>query len=52
VASDVGNLVGELSCEIIHALDHGVGIDMELFGQLAPVMKAVGLMVFRLRFSN
>jgi hypothetical protein len=38
-ASDVGNMVGELTCEIIHALNHRVGIDAQLFGQPTPVIK-------------
>src|SRR5208283_3111541 len=33
-------MVGERSSEISHALDHGLGIDVELLGQLAPVLKA------------
>ena len=37
-ASDVRNMVGELSCEIIHALNRGIGIDVQLLGQPVPVM--------------
>ena len=37
-ASDVGNMISELSCEFIHALDHGVGIDVQLFRQPVPVI--------------
>jgi hypothetical protein len=28
-ASDVGNMVSELPCEFIHALNHGIGIDVQ-----------------------
>src|SRR5260370_2202887 len=31
---DVGNMVGELLCEFIDALNHGIGIDVQLLGQL------------------
>src|SRR5438445_7022033 len=38
-ASDVGNVVGQLSCEFIGALNHRVGINAKLFGQPAPVVQ-------------
>jgi hypothetical protein len=31
-ALDVGNMVGELFCEFIYALNNGIGIDVQLFG--------------------
>jgi hypothetical protein len=31
-ALDVGNMVGELFCDLIYALNNGIGIDMQLFG--------------------
>src|ERR1700687_5036666 len=34
-ASDVGNMVCEMSCEIIHALNRGIWIDVQFLGQPA-----------------
>ena len=31
-ALGVGNMVSELFCEFIYALNHGIGMDMQLFG--------------------
>ena len=45
-ASDVGNMVSELSCEFIHALNHGIGIDGRLFAQSAPVISPEIAQVF------
>jgi hypothetical protein len=36
-APDVGNMVGQLACEIIHRLNRFVGIEVQLLRQSAPV---------------
>jgi hypothetical protein len=45
-ASDVGNMVSELSCEFIHALNHGIGLTCRLFAQPAPVISPEIAQVF------